>query len=137
MAPVLNRSVSLRHYLWPRRLVGQMGLVIALALTAAQVMNVFMLLNWQQLNQLARRNGLAESFCGEAIADLFSASPEQAAAQVSGMSNNPWNWWRPACAACRTWNAMSCLNRGLQEIWRVEAFTLPPLKLARVLFCIG
>ena len=89
MAPVLNRSLSLRHYLWPRRLVGQMGLVIALALTAAQVMNVFLLLNGQQLNQLTRRNGLAESFCGEAIADLFSASPEQAAAQVSGMSNNP------------------------------------------------
>jgi hypothetical protein len=32
---------------------------------------------------------------------------------------------------------LSRLNRGLQEIWRVEAFSSPPLKLARVLFCIG
>jgi hypothetical protein len=48
MPPLLNRSISLRDYLWPRRLVGQIGLVTALALTAAQVMNVFLLLNEQQ-----------------------------------------------------------------------------------------
>ena len=89
MPPPPNQSISLLGRLWPRRLVGQMALAIAVALTVAQVMNVFLLLNEQQLNQLARRTGLAESFCGEAIADLFSASPEQAAAQVSGMSNNP------------------------------------------------
>ena len=84
-----SRSRSWRRYLWPRSLVGQMALVIALALAAAQVMNVFLLLNEQQWSQLARRNGLAESFCGEAIADLFSATPEQAAARVGRMSNNP------------------------------------------------
>ena len=77
MPPPPNQSISLLGRLWPRRLVGQMALAIAVALTVAQVMNVFLLLNEQQLNQLARRTGLAESFCGEAIADLFSASPEQ------------------------------------------------------------
>lgn len=84
-----SRSRSWGRYLWPRSLVGQMALVIALALAAAQVMNVFLLLNEQQWSQLARRNGLAESFCGEAIADLFSATPEQAAARVGRFSSNP------------------------------------------------
>jgi len=66
-----------------------MALVIAVALAIAQVMNVFLLLSKQHLHQLTRRTGLAESFCGEAIVDLFSSSQEQSAAQVSGMSNNP------------------------------------------------
>jgi signal transduction histidine kinase len=66
-----------------------MALVIAVALAIAQVMNVFLLLSEQQLHQLTRRTGLAESFCGEAIVDLFSSSQEQSAARVRGMSNNP------------------------------------------------
>ena len=75
--------------MWPRSLAGQMALVIALALMAAQVMNVFLLLNEQQWRQLARRTGLAESFCGEAIAEVFNAPPDRAAAEVGVMSNNP------------------------------------------------
>ena len=89
MLPLPNQSKPLWHYIWPRSLVGQMALVIAVALAIAQVMNVFLLLSEQQLHQLTRRTGLAESFCGEAIVDLFSSSQEQSAAQVSGMSNNP------------------------------------------------
>ncbi len=89
MLPLPNQSKPLWHYLWPRSLVGQMALVIAVALAIAQVMNVFLLLSEQQLHQLTRRTGLAESFCGEAIVDLFSSSQEQSAAQVRGMSNNP------------------------------------------------
>ena len=89
MPKPLNRLMSWRHKLWPRSLVGQMALVIALALTAAQVMNVFLLLNEQQLNQLARRNGLAETFCGDAIADFFSTPPDQTAARLKSMANNP------------------------------------------------
>ncbi len=89
MAASPNQSSFWRRYLWPRRLLAQMALVIALSLTAAQVMNVYLLLNEQQLGQLARSRSLAESFCGEAIAELFSASSEQAAAWAGRMSNNP------------------------------------------------
>ena len=88
MAASPNQSSFWRRYLWPRRLLTQMALAIALSLTVAQVMNVYLLLNEQQLGQLARSRSLAETFCSEAIAELFSASSEQAAPWAGRISNN-------------------------------------------------
>lgn len=57
--------------LWPRSLFGQMAVAIAVALTAAQGVNVLVLLNGEQLSQIGRTGSLAESFCFEALTDAL------------------------------------------------------------------
>lgn len=53
----------------PRSLFAQMAIAIALALTAAQGVNIVVLLNGQQLSQIGQMGSLAESFCLEALSD--------------------------------------------------------------------
>ncbi len=53
----------------PRSMFGQMAIAIALALTAAQGINVLVLLNGDQLSQIGRVGSLAESVCFEALTD--------------------------------------------------------------------
>ena len=55
----------------PRSLFGQMAVAIAVALTAAQGVNVLVLLNGEQLSQIGRMGSLAESFCFEALTDAL------------------------------------------------------------------
>ncbi len=62
---------SRRTALWPRSLFGQMAVAIAVALTAAQGVNVLVLLNGEQLSQIGRTGSLAESFCFEALTDAL------------------------------------------------------------------
>ncbi len=57
--------------LWPRSLFGQMAVAIAVALSAAQGLNVLVLLNGEQLSQIGRTGSLAESFCFEALTDAL------------------------------------------------------------------
>ncbi len=65
--PWRNRLTAL----WPRSLFGQMAVAIALALSAAQGVNVLVLLNGEQLSQIGRTGSLAESFCFEALTDAL------------------------------------------------------------------
>ena len=53
----------------PRGLFAQMAIAIALALTAAQGINVLVLLNGEQLGQIGRVGSPAESFCFGALID--------------------------------------------------------------------
>lgn len=58
------------RFTWrPRSLFSQMAVAIALALTAAQGINILVLLNGQQLSQIGQMGSLAESFCLEALSD--------------------------------------------------------------------
>lgn len=53
----------------PRGLFAQMAIAIALALAAAQGLNIVVLLNGQQLGQIGHSGSLAENFCLEALTD--------------------------------------------------------------------
>ena len=74
-----NRLSALR----PRSLYAQMAIAIAVALSAAQGVNVVVLLNGEQLSQIGRVGSLAESFCFEALTDALR-QPDPAAKAGQG-----------------------------------------------------
>ena len=74
-----NRLSALR----PRSLYAQMAIAIAVALSAAQGVNVVVLLNGEQLSQIGRVGSLAESFCFEALTDALR-NPDPAAKAGQG-----------------------------------------------------
>ncbi|MEI6800639.1 MAG: hypothetical protein WCO04_15700, partial [Pseudomonadota bacterium] len=84
-APWRKRLAALR----PRSLFGQMAVAIAVALSAAQGVNVLVLLNGAQLSQIGRVGSLAESFCFEALTDSLRLPDPAAAASQDSKPRDP------------------------------------------------
>jgi signal transduction histidine kinase len=84
-APWRKRLAALR----PRSLFGQMAVAIALALSAAQGVNVLVLLNGAQLSQIGRVGSLAESFCFEALTDSLRLPDPAATADQDPKPRDP------------------------------------------------
>ena len=59
--------------LWPKTLAEQIPLVVALALTIAQILNIFLLLGERQIEALSARTTLAERACTSTAAQIARA----------------------------------------------------------------
>lgn len=65
---------QLARRLWPQTLAAQIPLVVALALTVAQILNVFLLLGERQIEALSARTTMAERVCTNTAVEIARAA---------------------------------------------------------------
>ena len=66
-----SRLPKWMDWIWPHSLARQIALVIALALLAAQTLNVFLLMGEHQIEQLSRNRDIVETTCTRAAKAIY------------------------------------------------------------------
>ncbi len=89
-------------WIWPRQLVGQIAVVVALALLIAQTLNVFLLMGERQIEQLGRRRDMAETSCTSAAKAIYLAPERRREEEARRLSTS--------------WLTLTFSNAGLRRI---------------------